>query len=223
MPDEAIRLSPQIPKTRDLSKHVFFVSHATARDNSQFETFFNSLSRDVEQLVERGRVDVGFIDRDMRGGDDWERTILTAAGTCQVFLPLLSAPFFTSEYSGKEFEAFTRRRTWRRSDKTLMEQAQCVLPVIWAPAKNEPAAISRLQRFSPDAYGDHELPLYYEQHGIFGLLENEGANGPRYRGAVWSIAREIQRMIYDFWVEPDVPTDSACLRNAFAEGAEPAS
>ena len=65
MPDEAIRLSPQIPKTRDLSKHVFFVSHATARDNSQFETFFNSLSRDVEQLVERGRVDVGFIDRDI--------------------------------------------------------------------------------------------------------------------------------------------------------------
>lgn len=219
MPEEAIRLPPQILTTRDLSKHVFFVSHATANDNTPFETFFHDLSRDVEQLVERGHVEVGFIDRGMRGGDDWERKILKAAGTCQVFVPLMSTPFFDSEYSGKEFDAFSRRRTWQRSDETLMDEAKCVLPVLWAPIRHAPDAISRLQTFSPDSSSDQELPSYYRKHGIFGLLEMEGARGPRYRGAVWCLALEIQRLIEEYWVEPDIPPDSASLRNAFDEGA----
>lgn len=229
MSDEAMRsspqnpLPPQIPEGRDRSKHVFFVSHATASDNAPFETFFKDLSRDVEQLVERGRVDVGFIDRDMRAGDDWERKILDAAGTCQVFVPLLSAPFFASEYCGKEFEAFCLRRTWRRADKTAMDEAKCVLPVIWAPTRNEPSAMSRFQRFTPDSYDDHELAHYYEQHGIFGLLQHERETGFRYRGTVWCIALEIQRLVEEYWVEPDVPLDSAGLRNAFDEGGKAAS
>ena len=218
MPDEATRPVPPIPAVPDPSKHLFFVGHRTARDNSLFVNFFEDLSHDVEQLVEDGKADVGFIDRGMRTGD-WEKQILDAIGTCQVFVPLLSPPFFASPYCGKEFDAFTRRRTWRRSDKALVDEKPCVLSVIWAPMQHQPPAVSRLQRFSPDPYGDHELARYYQQQGIFGLLQHEGRNGPRYRGTVWSIALEIQRLIGEYWVEPDIPPDSDSLRNVFDEGA----
>jgi len=29
---------------------------------------------------------------------------------------------------------------------------------------------------------------------------------------------EIQRLVDEYWVEPDVPADSKCLRNVFDEG-----
>lgn len=221
MPEAVKRVArqpPVIPATPDQSKHLFFVSHATARDNTPFEAFFRDLSYDVEQLMPRWRADMGFIDRGMQPGVDWEREILRSVGTCQVFVALLSAPFISSDYCGKEFDAFSRRRTWRRSDATLMEEPKCILPVIWAPMKHEPAAVSRFQRFSPESHKDPELAQLYQQEGVFGLLQMEGADGAQYHNIVWRIARKIQWLVEEYWVERRVPRDVATLRNVFDEG-----
>lgn len=221
----------RIPRAFDPAAPIFFTSHATAHGsrlvhptadaNGPFATFFRHLSEDVGQLVAGGPAgsDPGFLDRGMRAGVDWEREILTAVGGCQVFIALLSAPFARSEYCGKEFDAFTRRQTWLRAKERRMPGPHCVLPVIWAPNTQIPLAVSRFQIFRPEPFGNRELATDYEREGIYGLFRAEGPEGPVYRGTVWRLAQQIQRLVDTYWVEPWIPKDSGGLDNVFDERA----
>ncbi|MBR7833238.1 toll/interleukin-1 receptor domain-containing protein [Actinospica durhamensis] len=53
----------------------------------------------------------------MRSGRDWEREILRAVGSCQVFVDLRSNPYSHSPWCGREWTAFTRRRCWSRTTR----------------------------------------------------------------------------------------------------------
>lgn len=229
----AVRLkASRIPPKLDPAAPVFFTSHATAYGsrivhptadpNGPFATFFRHLSEDVSQLVAGGPAgsDPGFLDRGMQAGVDWEHEILTAVGGCQVFIALLSAQFARSDYCGREFDAFTRRQTWLRAKERRMPGPQCVLPVIWAPNTRVPRAVSRFQIFRPEPFGNRHLATDYEREGIYGLFRAEGPEGPIYRGAVWRLAQQIQRLVDTYWVEPWITRSSTSLNNVFDERAE---
>jgi hypothetical protein len=237
MSDEATAAArpepPVIPKDPDPTKPLFFVSHATAygdsRDvpvaepNSPFSVFFRDLSQDVGQLVaRRAGADPGFIDRGMHAGVDWEHEILTAVGTCQVLIALVSSPFKKSEWCGREWHAFDRRRVWRRSDKTLATEPPCILPVIWAPHADEstPGKIRGRQLFVPGQISDIHIGPVYQREGLYGLYMTGLTTGQTsaYRATVWRLALEIQRLVRAYWVEPDIPPNVKSLTNVFAEG-----
>lgn len=215
----------KIPAHPDPVAPVFFVSHATAHDhadgpaepNTVFSEFVRALDEDLNHMMaRRAGANPGFIDRRLRAGSNWEREILTAIGTCQVLVALVSEPFCKSEWCGKEWHAFTRRRTWRRGDGALMEDAQCALPVLWTvdPEDRYPKTVAKYQRFRPRPTSRSPLDQLYLREGIYGMYR---AEYDAYRSTVWRIAQEIQQLVSAYWVEPLVPDDNTTLINVFAE------
>ena len=225
----AFRGRPKIPTVLDPVAPLFFVSHANAYNdsnigtdmdpNSPFGRFHHDLSQDIGQLTaRRAGADPGFLDRGMAAGVDWEREILTAVGTCQVLVALVSKPYTESMWCGREWDAFSRRRTWRRTDRALMPSPTCILPVIWAPSPDLPRVVLTPQLFVPKSVSEEEtgqIGPRYKSEGVYGLfmIDPRGA----YRATVWRLAQEIQRLIATYWVEPDVPDDSSVLNNVFAK------
>ena len=209
---------------------LFFVSHATVYGDSQvgpdtdpntpFGRFYLDLSQDLGQLAaRRAGADPGFLDRGMRAGVDWEREILTAVGTCQVLVALMSEPFAKSAWCGREWDAFSRRRTWRRADRAPMPGPMCILPVVWAPNPGVigPKVVASTQLFVPKAISEEQsgqIGPRYKSEGVYGLYMTEQR---AYRGTVWRLAQEIKRLIVTYWVEPDVPANAEGLTNVFAE------
>ena len=215
----------KIPKHPDPVAPVFFISHATAHDgadgptepNTVFAEFGRALDEDLNHMMpRRAGANPGFIDRRLRAGANWEREILTAIGTCQVLVALISEPFCGSEWCGKEWYAFTRRRTWRRSDGSLTEDSQCVLPVLWTANSEDryPQTVMRHQWFRPRPTSSVPLDQLYLREGIYGMYR---AEYDAYRSTVWRIAQEIQQLVSKYWVEPSVPDGNGALINAFAE------
>jgi hypothetical protein len=214
-----------IPSGLEPRAPLFFVSHANARmdgdfmlstedPNEPFLEFFTALSLDVGQLdPRRAGADPGFIDRGIPPGRDWEAEILGAVASTQVFIGLVSNPYLNSEWCGFEWDAFTRRRTRRRSDGAATGSHVCVLPVLWAPARKPlPAAVRACQWFSPLGLKDPGIAARYEKEGLFGLLNTDEQ---AFKATVWRLAMKISRLIEDYWVEPEPPCTLAELGNAF--------
>ena len=60
--------------------------------------------------VRRPGADPGFMDLSMNPGSEWRGELLEAVGTCKVFVALLSPSYTASEWCGKEWDAFSRRK-----------------------------------------------------------------------------------------------------------------
>lgn len=220
--DAARSETPDIPPEPDPVAPLFFVSHATAYGNSRdvqpsepnapFSIFFDHLSQDVGQLAARqAGKDPGFLDRGMHAGVPWETEILEAVGRCQVLVALVSDPFAKSEWCGMEWDAFARRRTWRREGGVLVPSPKCILPVVWAnPNPAVPSVVAKQQQFVPSGLG----PVYLRD-GVYGMYTTGQRDA--YRTTVWRLAQEIKKLIIEYWVEPDVPKGSKFLTNRFDE------
>lgn len=231
MADDAIETARPgplvIPPEPDRRRPVFFVSHAIRYPaspnpldpdpNDHLTTFFRDLSDNVSQLLYRPPgADPGFIDRTLESGSAWEREILTAAGTCQVFIALVSDPYAHRPWCGREWNAFTRRTVWRRGDTTTVENC-CLIPVLWAPVREErnPKAIAARQVFVPSPR--EGIRPEYRNKGIYGLLKTRDAKA--YGVVMWDLAVLVSECAFTYWVVPNVPSGSGELRNEFDEEA----
>jgi TIR domain len=229
-PLEQVRAAPPIPDEPDRSAPLFFVSHANAHNqfgpvgpvdsNKPFMEFFKDLSLNVGQLeYRRSGADPGFIDRgSLRAGKHWEQEILKAVGTCQVFIGLVSSPYTGSPWCGREWDAFSRRTTWRREDGARSDGDDCIIPVLWAPIRQSaiPPVILGYEMFSPQGLPDSDIAARYEHEGVFGLLNT---NRDAYTATVWRLAQEINDRLQDYWVEPNVATKVTELKNLFGLGS----
>lgn len=216
------------PAAPDHRAPLFFFSHANAHKaangargadaDEPFLTFFTDLSLYVNQLIYRPTgADPGFVDKGMRSGVDWEREILGAVSSCQVFVALISEPYIHREWCGKEWDAFTRRRTWHVEDRRPAD-SPCIIPIVWAPlgARSQPKAVTARQLFTPKDPRDAQVAARYTSEGVFGLLNTDL---DAYRSTVWILAKEIQRLVFDYWVEPCAVPVIGDLRNVFEEGS----
>jgi hypothetical protein len=208
----------------DASTPLFFLSYARSgrRDSAAPNAdpgahvlrFFNDLSTNVAELISRRTgADPGFIDRSIPAGHLWSRELLTAVGTCQVFVALLSASYLECDWCAREWDAFSRREVVKMNDDASPHEAG-IVPVIWAPVREEthPPAIRAIERFSPTGLRDPDIAANYEKEGIFGLLQM-GLNDD-YQTVVWKIARRIAEICYDHRVRPRT-FEFAELRNIF--------
>lgn len=197
---------------------LFFLSyaHSTVGPQSRFTRFFNDLSENVAELVVRAAgADPGYIDRSMGGGNHWTRELLEAVGTCQVFVALLSAPYFKSTWCGMEWFAFTQRRVIRKAGAGIAHQT-AVVPVIWAaplPYDHIPAAVQKVQRFTPGSVPKADIAGQCEAEGIVGLLHTQI---DLYNAVVWRLAQRIAEISNNYHVEPRVFRADE-LRNIFLE------
>lgn len=191
----------------------FFVSYARARDRSGnpgaghfsdqlTRQFFFDLSEDVGQLISRTTgADVGFMDMGTPGGTHWLDELLHAAGTCQVLVALVSAPYLSSEWCGKEWCAFSQRTPQPFPGASASPRQGHIIPVLWAPVPFAlPAPVGAEMIFSPTGTPKPELPAEYKANGVYGLLRTERRDS--YQIVVWELAKLISRVYHSQLLEP---------------------
>lgn len=209
-------LGDEEPRDDDPQAPLFFLSYAHSGQQSLLVPFFEDLSENVSQLVNRPvGSDPGYMDRSMVGGNRWAGELLRAIGTCQVFVALLSASYFESTWCSKEWFAFSQRRVVRKSDNGP-EQQLALIPVVWAaplPPDKTPAVVADVQRFSPNAVPNMDISRRYEADGVFGLLKTQV---DLYETVVWRLAQRISDIYYRYYVEPRVLEEHE-LRDIFRE------
>jgi hypothetical protein len=211
----------------DLRTPLFFLSYAHAVEgyqangprqepNRRVVTFFDDLSENVAELVSRpAGLDPGYMDRSMHGGVRWTSELLRAIGTCQIFVALLSAPYFDSVWCSKEWFAFSQRLVGRQSGDGPDHQT-AIIPVIWAPLPQDriPAVVNSVQRFSPSGLVNAEIIAQYEENGVVGLLRMQQESS--YQTVVWRLAQRIAKINYSHRVEPRL-LDESDLCDVFRE------
>jgi len=208
----------------DPAAPIFFLSYARANPrgraspryavNEHVARLFKDLSENVAELLPSlpGK-QLGFMDTTMQGGEDWRRRLLYAAGTCQVFIALLSPNYLDgSPWCAMEWDLFSKRTVKPRSSET--EAGSGIIPSLWAPTRTStPRHVSAVQRFAPSDYVDELDRERYRAGGIFGLLRTNHHDA--YMSIVWDLAMLIQTRYYDQWVEPQIRTDTRGLRRSF--------
>jgi hypothetical protein len=206
---------------------LFFLSYARAArnlhptgpphdPNRQVVQFFDDLSENVAELVSRPPgADPGFMDRSIPDGGHWTPELLGALGTCQVFVPLLSVPYFQSKWCGMEWHAFAQRTMIRTGDSASDHQTG-IIPVVWAPTPPgaAPAVVRAVQRFTPAGLPDPDTAEHYKREGVYGLLRLRLEDA--YQAVVWRLAQRIAQLHYNHLVQFRTFERSE-LRNIFME------
>jgi len=185
----------------------FFISYARAWGGSgnpdaahpsdlMARRFYFDLSENVGQLISRKTgAEIGFMDTGMQGGMNWVDELLDAAGTCQVLIPLLSAPYLSREWCGMEWCAFSRRRVRRLPGAGAPPSQGHIIPVRWAPLPFAlPSPVSEEMIFSPTGDPDPELPAKYKANGVYGLLRMGREDS--YQIIVWQLAKLISKVYH---------------------------
>lgn len=209
---------------------LFFLSYAHTPDGRRgpaalephtfVRRLFEDLSVHVGELVGRpAGADPGFMDLSMSGGERWTTELLTAAGTCQVFVPLVSRSLLRSTWCGMEWHAFSRRKVVPREGRPSGHETG-IVPVTWLATDPGPlpTVVGDIQRFSPTNLPDPQIVRQYQREGVYGLLTMQMENA--YRAVVWRLAQRVVAVHRDYRVEPLIPPSAAELRNVFAKEQE---
>lgn len=176
--------------------------------------FFDDLQENVALLVGRPTgADPGYMDGSIPTGGRWTDELLRVIGSCQVFVALLSVPYFASPWCGQEWHAFAQREVIQRLD-TSSQYTTGLFPIIWAPVRKDqvPEPITSVQWFSPTGLPDIDIREQYEANGVFGLTKIRGHEA--YDAVVWRLAQCIADFLLTHQVEPRTLVKDE-LRNIF--------
>jgi hypothetical protein len=149
--------------------------------------------------------DAGYLDVSMEGGQNWTAELGRAVGNCQVFVPLVSPRYVSSEWCARERRAFAARSVEPRRPGVSVA-GTAILPVRWASLSSqqrEPSQLGHVQRFSPQSSGRPAVAGAYEERGIYGLLATR--RRPIYEEVTWQLANRIVAIASDYWVHPGTP------------------
>ncbi|WP_433206679.1 TIR-like protein FxsC [Dactylosporangium sp. CS-047395] len=210
MTDERPEPAPDAP--------VFFLSYARAGHSRPevVQALHSRLSEHVDEMMAlpAGRRP-GFVDPSPAGGQKWTEELAFAVGHCQVFVPLLSARYFSSEWCAREWDAFARRDV--KPQIAGADRGTSVIPVVWnalPPDAGLPEAVARIQRFTPTG-PPPDVASAYRDEGMYGLFWIGDPGRGMFEAATWRLAQRVVRAVYERWVEPRVTTDMAALRDDF--------
>ncbi len=222
-PRKPERRVPDVEPDVDPHAPLFYLSYARARPragslssdpNQRVRQLFDDLNDHVNNLVYRETgADAGFMDQSIGSGMQWQERVLHAAGTCQVFVALLSPAYLQSEYCALEWNAFAARPVVRRDGASGYGDTS-IIPVVWIPPRPDtvPAAINRIQRFAPRRLPDESLVHQYAEDGLYGLL-TLGVAGTD--GIILRLAQQIVELAYHNRVERLIVPDMTNVPRTF--------
>ena len=219
-------VSARVPEgTEHGSAPVFFLSYArhhraedktgTAEDPDRWTLrFFDDLTFEVAELTTLPRDSrPGFMDREVRVGQEWPRRISEALAACRVFLPLYTPRYFTSLSCASEWYLFQARQS--AHELTCGTRPEAIIPVLWLPMPDAelPAAARALQ------FDHHALGEAYARLGFLQLIRLARFKD-EYQLAIHALAREIVRVALSGAPQAAKPVDFTMLRGRFdkAEG-----
>jgi len=201
----------------------FFLSYSHAhrsdeREAEDQDAWVHRLFRDLCEYVsnETGLPanKVGFMDRELRSGNEWPWRLSWNLANCRVFVPLYSRRYFQSAHCGKEWSAFRDRA--RNGSARASDHTETIIPALWSPVRPDqfPLAARSIQ-FEPREFGER-----YADHGFFAIMKLTRFRDA-YDWAVLSLARHIFNAAERTRVPPGPAMDYDSLPNAFAEGSLP--
>lgn len=150
----------------------------------------------------------GFMDRELRPGNDWPAELAQALATCRVFVPLYSRRYFESAQCGREWFAFSLRML--NHVARVNERPEAIIPAIWVPM--EPAQLPEAAR---SIQFDHrQLGARYVTDGFYGIIKLSRYRDA-YEEAVYELAKRIVAVAQRAPVEPEQPADYEALESSF--------
>lgn len=219
-------VSGRVPQgTERGSAPVFFLSYArhhratedktgTAEDPDRWTLrFFDDLTFEVAELTTLPRHSrPGFMDRELRVGQEWPRRISEALAACRVFVPLYTPRYFTSLSCASEWYLFQARQS--AHELTSGTRPEAIIPVLWLPMPDTelPAAARALQ------FDHHALGEAYARLGFLQLIRLARFKD-EYQLAIHALAREVVRVALSGAPQAAIPVDFTSLRGRF-ENAE---
>lgn len=199
----------------------FFLSYAHASrgvdpGTDDLDVWVHQLFRDlcgyIAQITGLPVGRVGFMDRELRSGNEWPWRLSRNLATCRVFVPLYSRRYFQSPHCGKEWSAFRNRA--RNGAAQDSSHPETIIPALWSPVRTDqfPQAAKSIH-FEPRDFGDA-----YAEWGFFAIMKVKRFKDD-YEWAVLQLARHIVEVAERTRVPPGPAIDYDSLPNAFEDGA----
>lgn len=199
----------------------FFLSYAhTSRGDVQgtedpdiwVQQLFRDLCGYIAQITGLPVSRVGFMDRELRSGNEWPWRLSRSLATCRVFVPLYSRRYFQSVHCGKEWSAFRGRA--RNGAAQATSHAETIIPALWSPVRPDqfPLAAKSIL-FDPRDFGEA-----YAEYGFFAIMKVKRFKDD-YDWTVLHLARHIVDVAERTRVPPGPTIDYDALPSAFEEGA----
>ncbi|MBO3752249.1 toll/interleukin-1 receptor domain-containing protein [Streptosporangiaceae bacterium NEAU-GS5] len=156
----------------------------------------------------------GFMDRKIDGGTRWDDDIKWGLASSRVFVALCGPRYFSSDYCGKEWDAFSRREALHLENSERRSARRAIIPIRWTPFEMEtaPRVIQEHQHFR----FDHDSG--YLELGLYGLLKSKHER--EYVDATLQITRAILRTARETAIAPCDPKIFVNLRNVFKDDPE---
>lgn len=201
----------------------FFLSYAHAlraedREAEDQDVSVHRLFRDLCEYVANytglPANKVGFMDRELRSGNEWPWRLSWNLANCRVFVPLYSRRYFQSVHCGKEWAAFRNRA--RNGSAHASGHAETIIPALWSPVRLPQFPLAaRSIHFEPRDLGDP-----YADYGFFAIMKMARFRDD-YNWAVLHLAEHICQVAERTEVLPGPAMDYDSLSNAFEEGTLP--
>jgi TIR domain len=191
------------------SKGIAMSAHGPREADQKVLRFFDDLSAHVSELIgARTGEYPGFIDRSLDGGQRWNSEILRAAGTCHVFVALVSPGYVRSDFCATEWRVFANRPCALRESKAATRGNTAILPVTWLPVRMAelPPEVGAVHRFIPSRLRDPDIAKRYDVEGVYGLLSmNDEA---AYQTVTWRLAVKVVNTFHTYEVTPCLAEDA---------------
>ncbi len=155
---------------------------------------------------------VGFMDRELRSGNEWPWQLSQNLATCKVFVPLYSRRYFQSPHCGKEWTAFRKRV--QNGGGHASGHPDAIIPALWSPVRTEdlPRAAQPIH-FEPREFGQ-----LYADYGFFAIMKLTRFEDD-YQWAVLQLARGIVAEARRAQIPPGPTMDYDSLPSSWDEGA----
>jgi len=218
-----------MPTNAEIRGPVFFLSygqshprslHAPREPNREVVKLYVELCRHVYEVLGLATgSEAGYMDGEMDGGQDFGIDLVHAINHCQVFVPLISPHYLSSEWCAREWHAFHRRTYRTRPNARPSPGETPVIPVVWSAVETDqlPVEMRRLQLFTPTRLPEPNMAALYRQEGLYGLRNLGRAGHEAYDAVVWRLAQRIGRAFGTHEVDPGEAQNLSNLPNHFGK------
>jgi FxsC-like protein len=209
---QPITPQPLSHEVAQFMEYYFFLSYARANDNGYLKQFYKDLSQYIRDKEGLGKdAIVGFFDqKKLQLGDQWREGLVDALQSSRSMVCLYSPAYFNSEYCGKEWQAFKKRRA------SVSPLPPVIKPVIWIPPSTFPAAVGDLQ---------YKIGSPQDAHNAQGLQEMRKFYSG-YKKEYWKFIETLGNEIRQCWARNITPRLNNFpslqeIQNPFSEPEQP--
>jgi FxsC-like protein len=150
--------------------HWFFLSYARENSDPYLVEFYRDLNKAIGDLTAPGDGEDGFLDvNGIEVGKQWPDELSAALQKCQALISLYSPAYFTKEYCGKEWRAFSdRQAAYCAGLPADASRPSLIMPVLWVPESKLPNPLP--EAVSAVQYKHNDFGELYAQVGLKQLM-----------------------------------------------------